>query len=48
MYSFLVESVPEAQEDLSRVKMLLSQGLAIVFPASLKISGARSKFSLFS
>ena len=40
-FNFIIESVPEIAEEFSRLKHLLSQGLAVLMSAGLKISKAR-------
>ena len=40
-FVFLSDSVPELRAELARLKLLLSQGLAIVMSAGLKVSRAR-------
>ena len=40
-FTFLVDSIPDVKPDLIRLKTLLSQTLAIMISASLKISSAR-------
>ena len=40
-FQFLIETIPELRQDLTRLKHLLSQGLAVLMSAALKISKAR-------
>ncbi|CAL4087428.1 unnamed protein product [Meganyctiphanes norvegica] len=40
-FTFIVESIPDLKDVLARLKLLLSQALAVVISASLKVSKAR-------
>ena len=42
-FLFLTESIPEIREEMARLKHLLSQGLAVLMSAGLKISKARKQ-----
>ena len=42
-FSFITETVPQARNELSRLKHLVSQSLAIVISAGLKLSYSRKK-----